>query len=62
VAPVGLADARSVDRLQIDWPDGCRTTVRDIAVNQRVRVYPNGTARRVPSGMTWMELDEEDMP
>jgi hypothetical protein len=37
-AHFGLGDARSIEKLEVIWPDGERTTLRDVAPNARIEV------------------------
>jgi hypothetical protein len=42
----GLGRSSTVERLEVNWPDGTRTIARDLAVNRIVVVEPGGVRRR----------------
>ncbi|MFB6087841.1 MAG: CRTAC1 family protein, partial [Haloarculaceae archaeon] len=48
VLHVGLGDHATADRVVITWDDGSTLTLSDVAANQRLVVYPNGTVERIP--------------
>jgi enediyne biosynthesis protein E4 len=50
VAHFGLDQAQRVDELQVSWPDGERTTLHDVAANQRITVQRPATALRPLGG------------
>src|SRR5690606_13678549 len=58
----GLGAASSVDTLRVDWPDGRKTLLTNLPVNQRVDVYqqesilPEGNVPDVPAPTLFSRL------
>jgi len=48
VLHVGVGSHETIERIRITWPDGTEHTLRDVAADRRLYVYPNGTVRAVP--------------
>lgn len=41
-APFGLTEHTTIDELQISWPDGSKTVLTDLDVNQMLTINPDG--------------------
>ncbi len=67
-AHFGLGDAAEVSELRVEWPDGCDTAARGVAVNRRLRlVRPAGCAMELitpepPDGPPGGEIGEGSEP
>jgi hypothetical protein len=46
----GVGDATTVETVTVTWPDGTELVLEDVAVDQRVRVTPDGVDDRINYG------------